>query len=204
MFRSPSRRRAIVALPLVAAVAACATGPRPTLTGAATVDDAATAQVLERLERSPLGDFTATYEITPTSGTDITQATVTQEGAELRVEVGDVVFTSNGTTATTCDASGNSCDDYANDARISNLGITHRFWGSAFRQRVATDSGRRIGTSTGTVDTIAGQPAACVAIQVPSTLDAVGTVNYCALDQGILARYLGADAAIELTSFALS
>lgn len=204
MFRSPSRRRALAAIPLIAIVAACATGQRPTLTDAANIDDDATAHVLERLDRSPLGNFTATYEITPTSGTDSTEATVTQDGAELRVEVGDVVFTANGTTTTTCDTSGNSCDDYANDARISDLGITHRFWGSAFHQRVATDSGRRVGATTGTVDTIAGQPAACVAIQVPSTLDAVGTVNYCALDQGILARYLGADATIELTSFALT
>jgi hypothetical protein len=194
----------MLALPLCAIVTACATGPRPTLTDPEPIDDSAAASVIERLDRSPVGDFTAVYEITPSSTTEPTVATISQHGTELRTQIGDVVYTSDGANTTTCDVNGGACEGYANETRISNLGITHQFWGPSFRQRVATDSGRRIGTSEGAVDTIAGQPAACVAIKVPSSLDAVGTVSYCALDQGVLGRYIGADGTIELTSFALA
>lgn len=192
------------ALALCAIVTACATGPRPTLSDPEPVDDGAAASVIERLDRVPVGDFTAVYEITPSSTTEPTLATISQHGNELRTQIGDVVYTSDGATTTTCDVAGGVCEDYADEARISNLGITHQFWGPSFRQRLATDSGRRIGTSEGAIDTIAGQSAACVAIKVPSSLDAVGTVNYCALDQGVLGRYVGADGTIELTSFALA
>lgn len=202
MSRSPSRPRTIVACALLTVITtACATGQRPTLTDPEPVEDGAAATVIERLERPPLGDFTAVYAITPTSGTETTVATISVEGDETRAEIGDVVYASNGTSTTTCDSAGAACDDFANEARISNLGITHTFWQAAFRQRLTTDAGRRIGTSSGSVETIAGQPAACVSIKVPSSLDAVGTVSYCALDLGVLGRYIGADATIELTEF---
>jgi len=204
MLPTPSRRRAMLALALCTLLTACATGQRPTLTDPEPVDDGAAASVLERLDRAPLGDFTAVYEITPSSGTTPTIATVSQRGDELRAEIGNIVYTTDGAATSTCDVTGGPCEDFANEARISNLGITHQFWRAAFRQRLATDAGRRIGTSTGTVDSIAGQSAACVAIKVPSALEAVGTVSYCALDQGLLGRYIGADGTIELTSFTLA
>lgn len=202
MTRSTSRRRATLAIASCAIVTACATGQRPTLSEPDPVGDGAAASVIERLDRAPIGDFTAVYEITPSSTTQPTVATISQTGSELRSQIGDVVYTSDGATTTTCDVAGEACDDFANEARISNLGITHQFWGPSFRQRLATDSDRRIGTSEGAIDTIAGQSAACVAIKIPSSLDAVGTVSYCALDEGVLGRYIGADGTIELTSYA--
>ena len=194
----------MLALPLFAVITACVTGPRPTLTDPEPVDDGAAAPVIERLDRAPVGDFTAVYAITPSAAAAATVATVSRHGNELRAQIGDVVYTTNGVTTTTCDVDGGACEDYANETRISNLGITHQFWGPAFRQRLAVDSGRRIGTSTGTVETIAGQSAACVAVTLPSSIGATGTVNYCALDQGVLGRYVGADATIELTSFTVA
>ena len=196
-------------LPIVAIAAlgvlttGCAVGERPTLQAAELITDPATDTVVDRLDRPPVGDFTAVYVITPTAtGGSPTTATVTRQGGAVRTEIGSVVFTTDATgLTTTCAADGSACDDIADDARISDLGVTHRFWSAAFRQRLATDAARRIGTSTGTTDTIAGQPAVCVAIKLPSSVEQVGTASYCALEQGVLARYIGADATIELTSF---
>lgn len=192
-------RRATPLLLALVALTGCALGERPTLEAADVITDSATQTVAERLERSPVVDFTATYAITPSSSTDSTVATITSEGGTVTTQIGDVTYTTDpaGNT-TTCRA--DDCTDGANDAYVSNLGITHRFWESSARQRLVTDAARRIGTSTGTTDTIAGQSAVCVAIKLPSSVEAVGTVSYCALDQGMLARYIGADGTIELTS----
>jgi hypothetical protein len=183
---------------------ACATGQRPTLVDQPTVVDDAASSVMDRLQRQPQSDFVAAYEITPSWTDHATVATVTRTSDELRTQIGDVVYTTTGTSTTTCDTAGAACEQYANEALISDLGITHQFWGPAFRQRLSTDSGRRIGSSTGTVDSIAGQSAACVAVQVPSSIEAVGTVSYCALDVGVLGRYTGADGTIELTSIEIT
>ena len=84
---------------------------------------------------------------------------------------------------------------------MSDLAVTHLFWGPAFERRLQTDSGRRIGTSELSDASIAGQPATCAAVTLPSSLESVGTVTYCALDIGLLARYQGADVHVELASF---
>ena len=194
-------RRAAPLLFALVALSGCALGERPTLEAADVITDTATQTVAERLDRSPVVDFTATYAITPSSSTDSTVATITSEGGVIETRIGDVVYTTDpaGNT-TTCRAGGTDCTDGADDALVSNLGVTHRFWSSSARQRLVTDAARRIGTSTGTTDTIAGQSAVCVAIKLPSSVEAVGIVSYCALDQGLLGRYIGADGTIELTS----
>ncbi len=179
-------------------LAGCAVGERPTLEQPTEFDDGAAEPVAELLDRAGTARFDATYRITPTSAVESTDARVTRTPDRARIEIGDVVFETEGGTTTTC-TDGN-CDEFANDARISDLGITHNFWGPAFRQRLLTDSSRRVGPTTGSFTQIAGRPATCVTIQVPSSLDAVGSVVYCALDDGVLARYQGADVSIELTS----
>ena len=191
-------RRATPLLLALVALSGCALGERPTLEAADVITDSATQTVAERLERNPVVDFTATYAITPSSSTDSTVATVTAEGGTVTTRIGDITYTTDAAgNTTTCRA---ECTDGADDALVSNLGITHRFWSSSARQRLVTDATRRIGTSTGTTDTIAGQSAVCVAIKLPSSVESVGTVSYCALDQGVLGRYIGADGTIELTS----
>jgi hypothetical protein len=182
---------------------ACALGERPTLQEQAPVGDEAAQAVIERLDRPLTGAFVATYLITPSSTDTATNATVSRTTDEvLTIEIGSIVYTlyPDG-TATTCSTPGVDCDDFANDAWVSDLGITHRFWGSAFERRIRTDSNRRIGTSAGSVASVAGQSATCAAIKVPSSLDVAGTVTYCALDNGLLARYYGADGIVEMSSF---
>jgi len=194
------RRLALIGIALVA-LTGCFTGERPSLAPETSVDDAAVQSVLDRLDRADSLDFIATYNIIPSSTGDTTQATVAQLGGRRRVKIGDVEFIADGTVARTCRTDIDECDDFLDDARISDLNLTHTFWGAAFRTRLELDAARRIGPSSGSSTTIAGQPAVCVDVILPSVATSSGTVVYCTLDAGILARYFGADVSIEMTSF---
>lgn len=183
------------------ALTGCFTGERPTLVEPPTIDDPAAQAVIDRLATASSAEFTATYEITPTLTGETTTATVSQDGARRRITIGDVDFIADGNVNRTCSNDERGCVDYLDDARVSDLNITHRFWGDAFRSRLELDASRRIGFSEGSDETIAGAPAACVDIPVPSASELSGTVRYCALDAGPLARYVGADVNIELVAF---
>lgn len=185
------------ALAALALLAGCATGPRPTLVEAADVDDPAVQAVLERLSAAEDVPFTATYTITPTTTGVPTEATVRQMDGRREITIGDVAFVVDGDVATTCRIDNQECGDFVDDAAVSNLNVTHRFWGRSAADRLQVDANRNIGPATAHADTIAAQPATCADVPV-----AGGTVTYCALDAGVLGRYAGADVAIELTSFA--
>lgn len=203
----PRRDRPASALAIAAAVflTGCASGVRPTLVAPpSTVSDPVTAAVLDRLERASTATFTATYDITPTVTGDATTATVIQSGPAQRVTIGTVEFTTDGTTARTCFSGDVECTEGTDEARVSDLSITSRFWGRSAAARLGRVAAQAIGAPTGTTETIAGQAATCASIPVPapagSPTDAPQVV-YCAIDAGILARYVGADVTIELTSF---
>jgi hypothetical protein len=100
----------------------------------------------------------------------------------------------------TCAVGGTDCVDSIDNARISNLSVTSTFWGPSVVSKLELDSARSVDASTGRTDTIANLPATCADVHVPS-IDGVGSVTYCAVDNGVLARYFGADVSIELTSF---
>jgi hypothetical protein len=186
-------------------LAGCLTGERPTLVADTPIDDAAAATVLERLDRNGAAAFTATYAITPTSTGEATTATVVQDGPRRRITIGDVEFTTDGTVSRTCVTVTAECVDFLDDARISDLAITHQFYAGSFAQRLERDASIRVASSVGGTATIAGQPAVCVDISVPSAIEvtgeAVGIVVYCAIEAGVLGRYVGADVVIELTEF---
>lgn len=179
----------------------CFTGERPTLVERPSNDDPATQAVIDRLDTVSSAVFTATYEITPTLTGQPVTATVSQDGTRRRVTIGDVDFITDGTVVRTCSRTDDSCVDFLDDARVSDLNITHRFWGDAFRARLELDASRRVGFTEASDETIAGVPAACVDIPVPSASELSGVVQYCALDAGPLARYIGADVKIELVEF---
>lgn len=190
-----------VGLVAVGALTGCITGERPTLIERPVIDDPASQAVVDRLGTASTAEFTATYEITPTLTGEPTLATVLQAGERSRVTIGEVDFISDGTVTRTCENNERGCVDFLDDARVSDLNITHRFWGDAFRARLELDASRRVGFSAASDETIAGAPAVCVDIPVPSTSQLAGTVQYCALDAGPLARYIGADVTIELVEF---
>jgi hypothetical protein len=204
MSRGPRSLLALGVATISVVATACATGPRPTLVDVPTVTDTVAQAVLDRLERADGATFTADYEITPSITGQPTHATVLQSGGEQRVTIGDVEYYSNGTSSRTCTVGGTDCVDSIDEARISNLNVTSQFWGSSSASKLQVDSANAVDASQGRIDTIASRQATCadVFVAAPSDVGGVGSVTYCAVDDGILARYFGADVSIELTSFA--
>lgn len=195
-----SRTPIAVAAMLVALVG-CDPGDEPSLGEPVTeVDDAAADVVYDLLSDAGDTAFTATYAVTPSLTGETTVVTVRHDPATTtEVETRGIVFVGAGEEGSTCaDA---VCRDGADDAVISDLSITHRFWAPAFAIRLRLDTGRRIGFTEATTTEIAGRPAECVAIPQAGTVEIDAVVTYCALDAGPLARYAGADVAIEMTSF---
>ena len=200
MLQQQRRRLALIGVALVA-LTGCITGERPSLAPETSVEDEAVQPVLDRLDRAESTNFIATYNIIPSATGETTQATVVQLDGRRRIRIGDVEFSIDGTVSRTCTVGTEECEDYLDDARVSNLNVTNAFWGAAFRTRLELDAARRIGPSSASTTTIAGQPAVCVDVLLPSITTTSGTVVYCALDAGIMARYFGADVSIEMTSF---
>lgn len=178
----------------------CALGPRPSLVEEATIEDEVAKAVLDRLERAGSATFTADYEIIPSLTGEPTHATVIKSGAQQRVTIGDVDYYTDGTTARTCRVGGIDCVDSIDDARISNLNVTSTFWGPSSATKLELDASRSVDASTGRTDTIASRLATCADVRVPAP-NGVGNVTYCAVDEGVLARYFGADVSIELKAF---
>lgn len=199
-----SLRIEVTALVVAGVATGCFTGQRPTLVERPVIDDPTAQAVLDRLGTVPTLEFTATYQITPTQTDEATTATIVQSGTRRRVTIGDVDYLTDGSVTRTCSNDDRGCVDFLDDARVSDLNVTHRFWGDAFATRLELDASRRIGFSEPANETIAGAPAVCVTIKVPSSSSLPGSVEYCALDAGPLARYLGADVRIELVGFDLS
>jgi hypothetical protein len=203
MSRFACKRAAVGSTVVALLLTACATGARPTLVEEPVVTDQVAQAVLDRLERAAGVTFTADYEIIPSLTGQPTHATVMQSGAQQRITIGEVDYFTDGTVSRTCAVGGTDCVDSIDDARISNLNVTSMFWGSSSASKLQLDAARSVDASTGRTDTIASRPATCADVRVPS-IDGVGSVTYCAVDDGVLARYFGADVSIELTAFAPS
>lgn len=193
---TPLRIRAMAVVLAGLALTGCFTGERPVLQAVPQVDDAAAQVVLDRLERSDSVAFTATYDVIPTTTGLTTVAVVRQLEGRQRTTIGDIDYLIDAGSGRTCRRDTAQCVDYLDDALISDLNITHRFWSDGIAARLTIDAARRVGFSVGHTETIAGQSAACADVPVLG-----GQVVYCALDAGVLARYFNADVTIELTSF---
>jgi hypothetical protein len=193
----PVRRLALPALAAIA-LAACATGQRPSFDAdepsQQSTGDPAVDAVLERLDRVGLERFTADYTIlTRLGGKESTARVVQADNSRRSITINTVRFLDGPGTTATCDLTTALCEATINDARVSDVQITHDFYGSSFARRLRVDAGRSISPARGYMDTIAGQPATCADVPVSG-----GTKVYCALDDGPLARYDGNDVVIEL------
>jgi hypothetical protein len=206
--RSDRHRRAVgrasaVAASTVAAtliLAGCGTGLRPSFDAdepaqTATGDPAVDA-VLDRLDRVGIARFTADYTIlTRLGGAQSTASVVQAEDSRSSVTVNDIRFI-DGSTVATCNLTTDECEAIINDARVSDLQLTHDFYGDSFARRLRVDAARSLAPATGYADTIGGLPATCADVAVSG-----GTKVYCAIDAGVLARYDGADLRIDLVGF---
>jgi hypothetical protein len=177
---------------------ACATGPRPSFDDDQPVQqstgDPAIDAVLERLDSVRLEQFTADYTVLTRLGGRESKARVVQaDNSRRSVTINDVRFLDGSGTVATCNLTTDECEASLNDARVSDIQITHDFYGSSFGRRLRVDAGRRLGGATGYAIEIAGEPAVCADVTVSG-----GAKVYCALDSGPLARYDGNDVAIDL------
>jgi hypothetical protein len=206
---SPRRRRAagvptprtlLVASVAALALTACATGQRPSFDAAdpalQPTGDPAVDAVLERLDRVGIEQFTADYTILTRLGGKQSTATVVQaDNSRRSITINDIRFIDGSGTAATCNLTTAECEAVINDARVSDVQITHDFYGSSFARRLRVDAGRSLAPARGYTETIGGQPATCADVSVSG-----GTKVYCALDTGPLARYDGNDVVIELVT----
>lgn len=178
----------------------CATGLRPSFdpdepAQTATGDPAIDA-VLERLDRVDVGQFTADYSILTRLGSKQSTATVVQaETLGRSITINDIRFLDGFGSVATCNLATAECEQVLNDARVSDVQITHDFYGSSIARRLRVDAGRSLAPARGHTETIAGQWATCADVAVSG-----GTKVYCALDTGPLARYDGNDVVIELVA----
>jgi len=188
---------ALVALTL----AACATGPRPNFDASDPADqatgDPAIDAVLERLDRVGVEQFSVSYTVlTRLGGLESTASVVQADNSRRSITINNVRFLDGVGTATTCDLATAECEAVINDARVSDVQITHDFYGSSFARRLRVDAGRSLSPARGYAETIGGQPAVCADVSVSG-----GTKVYCALDAGPLARYDGNDVLIQLVAY---
>lgn len=188
-------------------LAGCFTGERPSFED----EDASTALVstgsddidlvLDRLESTDGATFTADYEIETKYGGLASTGTVVQSGDEMRVVTiaspsATTRFISSPDGDETCNLLTDECESELNDARISDVGIPHTFYGPSFATRLRVSADRRISDSNSYTKPIAGQDARCVDVTVTG-----GTETFCALDSGVLAQFIGADVSIDLTDY---
>lgn len=178
----------------------CLTGQRPSFENEDPLDiesgDEAVDAILERLDAVAPTQFTAQYEILTRLGSLDSTATVVQaDNSRRSITINDVRFIDSSETVATCNLITGECEATLNDARVSDLLLSHEFYAKNFARRLRVDANRRVGDTNGYTITQAGQQVQCVDVPVTG-----GTVTYCALDSGPLARYDGNDLFIQMTS----
>jgi hypothetical protein len=201
--RARTARTSWFAATVVAALAlsACATGQRPSFDAdqplVEDTGDAAVDAVLDRLDAVGIAQFTAGYTVLTRLGGLGSAATVVQaDNSRRSITINDVRFLDGPSNAATCNLTTAECEAVINDARVSDVQLTHDFYASGPARRLRVDEARKLAPATGYEATIADRPATCADVPVSG-----GTKTYCALDSGVLAKYDGNDLLIELVSF---
>lgn len=197
-----ARGRTALLAGAVMLLAGCMTGQRPSFDSdepaqGATGDPAIDA-VLGRLDSVRVAEFTAGYDVlTRLGGIESTATVVQADNSRRSITINSIRFIDGTGTSATCDLTTAECEARLNDARVSDLQLTHDFYGSSAARRLRVDAQRAIDGASGYEIVQGGHPAVCADVPVSG-----GTKTYCALESGALARYDGNDLVIELTSFA--
>jgi hypothetical protein len=206
--KSGATRSVALIVLLALATTACFTGKRPTVgakldvtkpAGRQALGTPAVDAVLIPLEGTEALTYTARYHITPTNGTQITEAIVAQQPGQRSITIGETRFL-HGTTDQTCNLTTKVCEPGLLEQRVSNVAGA----GSSFDR---TSPAKRI--------RLAATAASAKAAPYPSTeafeLLETTCVNfpngkaadtYCVLPTGQLARLERADTMITLRELA--
>lgn len=180
---------------------ACVTGERPSFvddpSAAGTpVGDAPVDAVLSRLENPAAQPVTADYTILTKATGGMSNATVAVDVDRRSITISNIRFLIEGSRTGTCSVDSGRCSNSIDDGRVSDIQVTHEFYGEASARRLRADAAQRIGATAPSAATIAGLAATCVSVPVSAN----GAATYCVLDNGLLARMDNGDVLIDLTS----
>ncbi len=187
-------------LPLVV-LTGCGLGERPFFEDTPTEVGADTGDlpidtVLQLLDSVRGSQSTASYQSTLLFGGVVSAAQVAQMNDRTSVTIGQVRYVTEGGSSRTCVLDTGVCDEGIQAAAVSNTGLTPEFAFGDMAKRLRRDAVARIAPSVASVETIADQPATCVEVSVSG-----GTKQYCALADGTIARFRGADVELELITY---
>jgi hypothetical protein len=180
----------------------CALGERPSLADAPTVIGEMTGDsfidgVLQRLDQVNNSVFTAEYSAILTLTGEQTTVRVAQSSPTRHsVTIGNVRYLTEESTTRTCDIDTGACEPGLDAQRVSDTGVTPEMMFGDLAKRLRFDATAKIGDTTTFTNEIGGQNATCVDVPL-----ARGTTEYCVLDSGVAARYVGADATLDLISY---
>ena len=193
----------MIALTVLAlTITGCQTGKRPTFADdpfpkGAPTGDAAIDAVLAKLDAVGEDPFTATYEIITKFGNVSRTAAVSATAGRRSVTLGNVRFLSSTASTTTCIFEATpQCTAGLEIARVSDTLLTPDFYALDAAKRLRRDALSIIGPTVSRSEMIGNQPANCVDLVVSG-----GTIVYCILDSGLLAKIDDADVAVTLTSW---
>ena len=152
-------------------------------------------EVLARLDAVDAQTFTADYSIERKLGDLQRNAHVAQAPPQTVVKIGDVALYSD-PPAQTCDTAKNTCEDGLLEQRISDMGISSRFYGPATAQQLRVAVSREEQPPRLDNEQIGGTVAQCLHVPVGG-----GEETYCVTGTGLVALLDTAAMHIELTSY---
>ena len=152
--------------------------------------------VLSRLENPTGQPFTAKYTIVTKATGATSNATVAVDVDRRSITISNIRFLIEGSRTGTCNVESGRCSNSIDDGRVSDVQVTHQFYGEATARRLRAEAAQRIAATAPSAATIAGFAATCVSVPLPA-----GSPIYCVLENGLLARMDNGDVGIELTAF---
>jgi len=196
--RRPSAVGALVVA--VLALTGCGLGKRPhfdptaSATGAMTGDTAIDA-VLTRLDRVSNAVFSADYSALLAFGSKRSTVKTTQSAPARRsTTIGNVRYITDDKGDRTCKLDAGTCVSGTNPALISDTGLGQPdFFFGDVAKRLRRDALALTKPAEPTTFKVGNYVATCAVVTVSG-----GSKTYCVFDNGVLARFLGADLTVEL------